>query len=69
MNNLSSNLKYLMEQKEIKLAKLAAVLDLAPEQLARIKEGELENPPLNTAIRISKHFGVPLETLALGKLS
>lgn len=69
MNNLASNLKYLMEQKEVTLSELAALLKIPPEQIAQIKNGKLENPALNTVIRTSKHFDVPLEKLALGTLN
>ena len=68
MSNIASNLQYLMQQKEITLTELAALLKISPEQISQIKNGKLENPALNTVINISKHFDVPLETLALGKL-
>jgi DNA-binding Xre family transcriptional regulator len=69
MNNIANNLKYLMKQKEVTISELVTILKISPEQISRIKNGKLENTALNTVIKISKHFDVPFETLALGTLN
>ena len=67
--NLTNNLQHLMQNKGITSIDLASALSVSPELIVKLKNGDLNNPSLNTVIGISKYFGVSLEKLVLGALN
>ena len=69
MHNLTNNLQHLMQNKGITSIDMASALSVSPELIVKLKNGDLNNPSLNTVIGISKHFGVSLEELVFGKLT
>ncbi|MCE3268123.1 MAG: Cro/C1-type DNA-binding domain [Burkholderiales bacterium] len=68
MSNIINNLQYLIQKRGITVAELAATLSVSTEQITRLKNGELKNPPLETVIRLSKYFDISLESLVFEKL-
>ena len=63
MTNLSTNLKYLMQEAKLKTTELARATGILQPVLHKVVAGNTDNPRVCTLVPIAKYFNITLEQL------
>jgi len=62
-NMLAKNLKKLRKQKKLSQEKLARLVDISYNTIAKIEAGKAKNPTFETLSRLADVFGVTIDEL------
>lgn len=63
MSNLSTTLKQLMQEEQLKTTELARATDILQPVLHKVVTGQTDNPRINTLIPLAAYFNISMEQL------